>query len=292
MIPDVARTAEAARHLDSALLKRLEVRRFGDSSKKRPRGQKVPAGQSYTEMEDEDDAEESTDEEDDEEDDEEEDDKNEEDQEFEDEVEAVLQGAETGDVSDKDEDLPESSGGGYVVAVYEGEWFLAEVARDQNNVQSGYTRLEYMAIKGKNAFTQPHKPDVMITLNEDILLEDVCPEPVNSRGCLGLNKSDLSKVTTLMVLVFISSKFSLSFFIPFMSTLNKFSLSFFTGYPLYEHLKQIFFVLFYPLYEHLKQIFGKLEDKKSTFFRIKVPKNTHSHTKSYICTIPMCSIPI
>jgi hypothetical protein len=178
-------------------------------------------------MEDEDDTEESTDEEEDEEDDEEEDDKNEEDQEFEDEVEAVLQGAETGDVSDKDEDLPESSGGGYVVAVYEGEWFLAEVARDQNNVQSGYTRLEYMAIKGKNAFTQPHKPDVMITLNEDILLEDVCPEPVNSRGCLGLNKSDLSKVTTLMVLVFISSKFSFSFFIPFMSTLNKFSLSFF-----------------------------------------------------------------
>ncbi len=51
-------------------------------------------------------------------------------------------------------------------------------------------------------------------------------------------------------------------------------------------------ILFYPLYEHLKQIFGKLENKKSTFFRRKVPKNTHSHTKSYICTIPMCAIPI
>ncbi len=70
-------------------------------------------------------------------------DKNEADKEFEDEVEAVLQGAR----EDEDEELPEVSGGGYVVAVYEGQWFLAEVAGDQKNVRSGYTRPEYLAIK-------------------------------------------------------------------------------------------------------------------------------------------------
>jgi hypothetical protein len=215
MIPSVGKTAESARHLDAALLHRLEVRRFGEASKKRPRGQKVPAGQSYTEMEEEESTDENTDEstdkEDDEDDDESEVDKNEADEECEDEVEAVLQGAR----EDEDEELPEVSGGSYVVAVYEGQWFLAEVARDQKNVRSGYTRLEYLAIKGKNAFTQPFKPDVVITLDEDILLKNVCPEPVNSRGCLGLNKTDLCKVITLMVVVFISSNFLIIFYIPF-----------------------------------------------------------------------------
>ncbi len=43
LIPSVVRKTEAARHLDAALLKRLEVRRFGESSKKRPRGKKVVA---------------------------------------------------------------------------------------------------------------------------------------------------------------------------------------------------------------------------------------------------------
>jgi hypothetical protein len=74
-------------------------------------------------MEDKEDTEESTDEEDDKED------KNEVDQEFEDEVEAMLQGAEAGDMSDEDENLPESSGGGYVVAVYEGQWLWQGIKR-------------------------------------------------------------------------------------------------------------------------------------------------------------------
>jgi hypothetical protein len=39
----------------------------------------------------------------------------------------------------------------------------------------------YMTIKGSNAFAWGHK-DVHATLNEDILMEPVLPEPVNSRG--------------------------------------------------------------------------------------------------------------
>jgi hypothetical protein len=45
-IPSAVETQQAARHLDAALLQRLEVRRFGDSTPKMPRGKKVPAGQS------------------------------------------------------------------------------------------------------------------------------------------------------------------------------------------------------------------------------------------------------
>ncbi len=136
MIPSVVKTAEAARHLNKALLQRLEIRRFDDPSKKRSKGQKVPAGQSYTDREE--DEEEDTDDTDEDELDEMDENELNED-EFEDEVEAVLQGAEAGD-------LPEICAGSYVVAVYEGQWFLAEVCRDQSQVKDGYTKLEYMAI--------------------------------------------------------------------------------------------------------------------------------------------------
>jgi hypothetical protein len=34
--------------VDAVLLKKLEVRRFGEASKKKPRGKKIPAGMSYT----------------------------------------------------------------------------------------------------------------------------------------------------------------------------------------------------------------------------------------------------
>jgi Mg-chelatase subunit ChlI len=55
MIPSVVKTAEVARHLDKALLQRLEIRRFDDPSKKRPRGQKVPAEQTDREEDKEED---------------------------------------------------------------------------------------------------------------------------------------------------------------------------------------------------------------------------------------------
>jgi hypothetical protein len=46
-IPSVLQTQEVAHHMDAAVMKRLEVRRFGDT-KKKPRGKKIPAGQSYS----------------------------------------------------------------------------------------------------------------------------------------------------------------------------------------------------------------------------------------------------
>jgi hypothetical protein len=106
---------------------KLEVRRIWRGQQKKPRGQKVPAGQSYTEAagnsedtneEEVDDVEEGDDEEDD----------------------GEKEGADK--LPDLDVPGPASkSSSNYVDAVYEGHWFLAEICGDQKNVGRGYTRL-------------------------------------------------------------------------------------------------------------------------------------------------------
>jgi hypothetical protein len=200
-IPSVVGTQDIAHHVDQALLKKLEVRRFGDGPKKQPRGKKVPAGQSYSATEDLQTSEE-------------------EESELEDEEVATDEEEVVDDVDEEmveNEELPDldvagpssSRMGSYVVAAYEGEWYLAEVSRDQNNVARGYTRLSYMVIKGKNSFSWGDKPDLHVALNEDILLEAVSPEPVNSRGHLGLKKKDLQLVFSLMVVVYFNLFFIL-----------------------------------------------------------------------------------
>ncbi len=52
-LPSTVGSQGIARHLDGALLRRLEVRRFGEGTKKNPRGKKIPAGQSYSAESDE-----------------------------------------------------------------------------------------------------------------------------------------------------------------------------------------------------------------------------------------------
>ncbi len=121
-----------------------------------------------------------------------------------------------------DQDRSKLSGvkpGSYVVAVYEEQWFLAEVSKNQTSVKSGYLRLEYLTIKVTNSFCHPTKADLLITPEEDIILKTVSPEPVNSRGCLGLNKKDLSKVLSLMVVVYLSSNLLKNYFLNHFSTL-------------------------------------------------------------------------
>jgi len=190
LIPNVVTTQQAARHLDAALVKRLEEKRFGETKKKTTRGPKVPAGQSYSSRDDE----------------------------MEDEVEEGLlddpdeveetEEEEENEEVEKPEELPDiepSVTGSYVVAVYEEQWFLAQVSADQNNVKKGYCRLEYMAIRGINVFSSPEKPDIHMTCEEDILMRSVSPELVNNRGFLLLSLKDHKKVKSLMVVVLISS---------------------------------------------------------------------------------------
>ncbi len=115
-------------------------------------------------------------------------------------------------------------------------WFLAEVSRDQKNVARRYTRLSYMTIKGNNCFSWGPKPDLHVALDEDILLEAVVPEPVTSRGHLGLKKTDLQLVLSLMVVVYFPSllTYSFPFFVFdlkfFFSKLPYFDLTFLSDY--------------------------------------------------------------
>lgn len=203
-IPSAVASQDVARHLDAALLQRLEVRRFGDGSgKKQPRGKKVPAGQSYS-------AEESEMEESEEEEEESEMEESEAEQSEVEEEEVVNVVRDQQEESEDEEELPDippsRKSGSFVVALYEGQWFLAEVSKEQGDVAEGYTRLNYLLIKGTNSFSWGDKPDICLTLNEDIILDAVVPEPLNSRGHLGLNKADLKFVTSWMVGVYLPSQ--------------------------------------------------------------------------------------
>ena len=103
---------------------------------------------------------------------------------------------------------------GFVVALYEGEWFSAEAVEDQNGVNDGYTKLSFMTIKGKNQFTWV-KQDLCDTLNEDILMQkNIKPIPVNNRGFLRLCKKDLDELNKKMVVYHLILKISFYFFAP------------------------------------------------------------------------------
>jgi hypothetical protein len=113
-----------------------------------------------------------------------------------------------------DVDRPFRKAGTYVVAMYEGQCFLAEICGDQKNVGKGYICLNYMLIKGNNCFAWGTKLDEVVTLEEDIILDGVVPEPLNSRGYLGLTKKDLKKIQSSMVVVYL----------PFLKKIISFSL--------------------------------------------------------------------
>jgi hypothetical protein len=72
-----------------------------------------------------------------------------------------------------------------------------------------------MTIKGSNAFAWGVKDDVHVTLNEDIILRNVQPEPVTSRGHLGLKKDVYKKLLAKMVVVYFSVSFKQMSYIKF-----------------------------------------------------------------------------
>ena len=142
-IPSARTSQEIARDLDSVLAKTLEVRRFGDGQKKqRGRGKKVPAGKSYTADSSEEEGHSDEEKGSEEKGSEEEDDVNDGEDIEEDEVEDEVQDGEKEDQMESDEELPDTEfrvgkkiGGSYVIAMYEGQWFLAQVCFDQANVK-------------------------------------------------------------------------------------------------------------------------------------------------------------
>ena len=107
-----------------------------------------------------------------------------------DNVETSKEREEANSDSSDQEELPEPSlaPGTLVAAVYEGELFVAEVMRNQAGVKKGYTKLSYTTPRGINVFSWPEKVDPMVTLNEDILIQPITVEPINSRGHLAMAK--------------------------------------------------------------------------------------------------------
>ena len=100
------------------------------------------------------------------------------------------------------------------VALYEEQAFLAEVSQDQSDVEVNYTRLNFMKINGMNRFIWG-KPDILVTLNTDIIMKRVEPIPVNSRGCLGLKEADIKKLFDLQNQMVVLYSFSFLHSLPF-----------------------------------------------------------------------------
>lgn len=101
---------------------------------------------------------------------------------------------------------PEYPVGYYVVAMYEKQWYIAQVeGEDPEDETPGCTLLKYMARKGDNRFLWS-KPDVFKTRNCDILLRTDPPIPVSARGFWGHPRSVVKEIEKL-----VKGKWSISF---------------------------------------------------------------------------------
>lgn len=88
---------------------------------------------------------------------------------------------------------PEFRVGTYVAAVYDSQWYIAQVeAEEPENECEGFTLLRYMQRKGPNQFVWGEKVDTLKTINEDILSKLPPPHPCVwqalrpfQRGCEG-----------------------------------------------------------------------------------------------------------
>ena len=71
---------------------------------------------------------------------------------------------------------------------------MADVAENKVNVGHGYTKLSYLAIKGANCFAWADKPDIKVTMIENIILSKVNMVPRNNRDHIGMTKDDMKKM--------------------------------------------------------------------------------------------------
>lgn len=133
--------------------------------------------------------------------------------------------------TDSDEELPdvEESGrsaargpdypvGSFVVAVYDGLWYIAQVEGEEpDNECPGFTLLKYMERRGDNQFVWGKVKDTLKTHNGDILLQVDPPVPVSSR-LFGLPKVVVNEVDKLFrvkwsIILYSPKKFVLKFFL-------------------------------------------------------------------------------
>jgi hypothetical protein len=164
MILSAADTQKITKDIDAILLKKLEVRRFGEGKKRQPRGKKIPAGQSYSAECDSE--------------------------------EQVVSNAEAGTASEV-EDLDSNEEEGDKNEDNRSEDASCEELPDLNPPQA--RRQAGMAIKGRNVFGWGKKADLVDTFEEDIILHKVEPVPANNRDHLQLCTNNHLSVLSRMV---------------------------------------------------------------------------------------------
>jgi hypothetical protein len=197
--------------LDSSFGEKLDqLTGFSKTAKpKRGKKIKVPAGKSYTDVQEEDCENEEAEEDDDDE-----------------EEEVPIRSRKSAHISesDSDEELPDpaeeaaddpGAGGSwrggstsssfpvgcFVVAVYDKTWYLAQVEAEEPEEESeGYILLKYMERKGHNQFIWGKVCDTLKTVDKDILLRIEPPIPVSSR-LWGLPKDVLKEVEKLFMVM-------------------------------------------------------------------------------------------
>jgi hypothetical protein len=88
--------------------------------------------------------------------------------------------------------------GGYVAAVYDGDWYVAQVEGEEPEEETeGYTLLKYMERKGNNQFVWGSGKDTLKTINKDILCIVDPPIPVSSR-LWGLPKDVVKNIEKIL----------------------------------------------------------------------------------------------
>jgi hypothetical protein len=101
----------------------------------------------------------------------------------------VRESVDTDEEEDFDDDLllpfkmpPLYAVGTYVAAVYDSEWYVAQVEGEEpENECDGFTLLKYMERKGNNQFVWGAAKDKLKTINSDIIRVVDPPIPVSSR---------------------------------------------------------------------------------------------------------------
>jgi hypothetical protein len=87
--------------------------------------------------------------------------------------------------------------GSYVAAVYDQDWYVAQVeAEEPENECPGFTLLKYMERKGHNQFVWGNGKDTLKTINSDVLMVIDPPIPVSSR-LWGLPKEVVKEIEKL-----------------------------------------------------------------------------------------------
>lgn len=86
--------------------------------------------------------------------------------------------------------------GDFVVAVYDDDWYICQVEGDEIE-QDGYTLLRYMTRVGTNQHFWDPKPDILRTLNSDILIKTAPPVPISSRY-MGFPKKVFMQLNNLL----------------------------------------------------------------------------------------------